>query len=230
MLTKRIRRWLLVGDGEGAAVMAGLSTANPYMTLYQLRHAAEKGDSDALTELVDFDRVRTNLKMRVRNAMVDQVPGTKTGLGIVGAALAGTLFDPMVDSMVSPQTIGSWVQGVSPALGQEETSPSSNTETRFRSWSEMTTTITHGNESLELVLTRDIIRWRNRCADRHRQGRGAAEIRTWKVTSRRVGGANVRARQSCHSRTSFGAAVGPIAAETGATRAPTPTAGTPQRP
>jgi hypothetical protein len=149
----------VVGVGVCVAV-GGLFLAGPYVALYQLRSAASQGDAQALSELVDFDQVRTHTKIRLRTNIERRVPAGLSGFARVGAAVAGAALDPLVDSVITPQTIASWVKE-SPTGGETKgPGPGSETETRFVSLSQFEASINGGEPQVELVFTRNGLRWR----------------------------------------------------------------------
>lgn len=150
------RSRLFFGSVAVCGLLCGLFFAGPYIALHQIRGAANSGDADALSQYVDLDRVRTNTKIRLRASVEKAIASRHSGFALVGAAIAGTALDPMVDSVVSPQTISSWVkQTPSGGRGGEP-----KTATRFLSLSEFSATVGEGKGAVELVLTRNYLRWR----------------------------------------------------------------------
>ena len=150
---------LLVVGVVACLGVGGLFLAGPYVALYQLQSAASQGDAQALSELVDFDQVRAHTKIRLRTEIERRVPAGFSGLARVGAAVAGAALDPLVDSVVTPQTIASWVRE-SPGGETKGSSPGSETETHFVSLSQFEASINNGETRLQLVFTRKVLRWR----------------------------------------------------------------------
>ncbi len=92
----------------------------PHLAVKRLQEAAEAGDREALAELVDFPSVRASVKEEVRSAMAEQID--KQGdnpFARFGAALAGMMVDPLVDSFVTPGGIAAAVRGERPSVGKE---------------------------------------------------------------------------------------------------------------
>ncbi|MBN1611570.1 MAG: DUF2939 domain-containing protein [Polyangiaceae bacterium] len=140
----------------GAVLLAG-----PYVALHQLQSAASTGDVQALSELVDFDQVRTNTKIRLRSSIEQRVPAGLSGLAMVGAAVAGAALDPLVDSVISPQTVAGWVKEPPSSLrGTPTKGQGVETKTHFVSFSQFVASVNNGGAQMDLVLTRNYLRWR----------------------------------------------------------------------
>ncbi len=154
---------LLMGSIAASVVLGAIFAGGPYLTLHGLQSAARAGDAQAISKYVDFDRVRTNTKVRLRSSIERSVPSGLSSLGMIGAAVAGTAMDPLVDSVISPQTIASWLKDApAPAAAGTSSAPSREleTETHFVSLSEFTASVKNGNTAVELVLSREYLRWR----------------------------------------------------------------------
>jgi hypothetical protein len=92
----------------------------PRLAVKRLQDAAEAGDREALAQLVDFPSVRASVKEEVRSAMADQIDSEGDNpLARFGAALAGMMVDPLVDSFVTPGGIAAAVRGERPSVGKE---------------------------------------------------------------------------------------------------------------
>ncbi|WP_436862876.1 DUF2939 domain-containing protein [Acinetobacter haemolyticus] len=92
----------------------GYLFASPYLTIYQIRQAIEQEDSAALASHIDFPSVRQSLKDQVNAQMLQdmpQAPSSERGLAALGAILASSMLDKVVDVMVSPQGITMLMQG-----------------------------------------------------------------------------------------------------------------------
>jgi len=88
----------------------------PYLALRSVQRAAEAGDAQRLSELVDFPALRTSLKEGVNTSVSRQV-GRRAG-GLVGALsgfAAGRLANPVVDAAVTPAGIALLMQGAAPS-------------------------------------------------------------------------------------------------------------------
>ena len=97
----------------GAAVLvAGGLYATPFVTLHQMRAAARAHDVPALAAFVDFPAVRESLKSGLRAKLVG---GDVTPANVMGAEVAGALLGPMVDVLITPESLGRLLQGQPPA-------------------------------------------------------------------------------------------------------------------
>lgn len=92
----------------------------PHLAVKRLQAAAEAGDREALAELVDFPSVRASVKEEVRQAMAEKIGKEDDNpFARFGAALAGMMVDPLVDSFVTPGGIAAAVSGERPSVGKE---------------------------------------------------------------------------------------------------------------
>lgn len=93
--------------------------AAPYITVYQMKSAAEHHDGEALSEYIDFPSVRQSFKDQM-NAMfiTDTAQDEKmkdNPFAALGAAFAGVMVDKMVDAYVTPAGITQLMSGEKPA-------------------------------------------------------------------------------------------------------------------
>jgi len=101
-----------------AVVLAiGWLAASPYITLYQMKQAADARDGEALSEHVDFPSVRQSIKDQL-NTRVARKMGTDSddsgALAMIGASVASVLVDRMVDAYVTPTGIAEVMEGNPP--------------------------------------------------------------------------------------------------------------------
>lgn len=96
--------------------LAGLMLT-PYLTLWQMRAAAQAGDAQAFSRHVDFEALRDHLRQGVQRKLAGQergADGQPTPASAFGAALAGALLGPMVDTLITPESLARLMQGQSP--------------------------------------------------------------------------------------------------------------------
>ncbi len=93
----------------------------PHLAVRRLQQAAEAGDRQALERMVDFPAVRASVKHEVRDALREEISrkAERNPFAALGAAFAGVLVDPLVDSFVTPSGIASAVRGERPSLRRE---------------------------------------------------------------------------------------------------------------
>lgn len=87
----------------------------PWLALRKIQAAAERGDAEALNEMVDFPAFRESVKQNVRTA-VSRGIGDDSGnpLAALGGMLAGALAAPVVDAFVTPEAIAALTHGQRP--------------------------------------------------------------------------------------------------------------------
>jgi len=91
--------------------------ASPYLTLQQMRQAAQAQDAQSLSEHVDWPSLRDSLKtgVQARLAQQDLNPqGQPSRAAVWGAAVAGALLGPMVDRLITPESLSRLLQGQGP--------------------------------------------------------------------------------------------------------------------
>jgi hypothetical protein len=98
-----MKRWLIALIVLVLVAIGGWAWASPYYTLWQMKHAAEARDVDALASHVDFPSVRTS----VRDQLSGQLKRSRGGLlgeggQVLGALVRAGLADTAIDAAVSP--------------------------------------------------------------------------------------------------------------------------------
>src|SRR5262245_39452154 len=86
------------------AVFAALYVASPYYTLWRLKQAVENKDSLALESLVDWPRIRDQIKSELLASYVSTTTDSG-GLAVLGTALGVAMIGPMIESFVQPAAI-----------------------------------------------------------------------------------------------------------------------------
>lgn len=135
----------------------------PHLAMRRLQQAAEAGDRAALAEMVDFPSVRASVKEEVRDALSERISKDDSPLGAFGAALAGVVVDPLVDSFVTPSGIAAAVRGERPSLGGhgERAEKAAKDLEVARGYESVDTFVLHfrdrddGEERMALVMRRD---------------------------------------------------------------------------
>lgn len=103
-----------------AGLFAAYVFAAPYITVYQIKSAAEAHDGDALSEHIDFPSVRQSVKDQI-NAMLakkmvaaDEKMKNNPLARLATAALAGAMVEKMVDVYVTPAGLLQLLAGKKP--------------------------------------------------------------------------------------------------------------------
>jgi len=89
---------------------------SPYWTVHNIRQAALEKDAAALSDHVDYPALRESLKANV-NALLAQEVAKKKGdnpLEAFGAALAAAFVNPLIDALVTPESLTMLLAGEKP--------------------------------------------------------------------------------------------------------------------
>lgn len=112
--------------GMAAVFVVAYIAAAPYITVYQMKSAAESHDGEALSEHIDFPSVRQSLKdqMNVMFAkeMVKDKDMKDNPSAALGTAFAGMVVNKMVDAYVTPAGITQMMVGENPKPAPNNTS------------------------------------------------------------------------------------------------------------
>jgi hypothetical protein len=133
-----IRLYLIVGLMTLAVVGGGYVYASPYLTVSQVRQAAARGDAETVNAHVDFPALRESFKGWMGAAMVRELSKQElrdNPFQALGAALAMTMMEKMVDVMVTPEMVRMMLQGQRPQ-GPQPPGPGSRGEPRVASQSD----------------------------------------------------------------------------------------------
>lgn len=147
--------------------------ASPYITVYQIKSAAEKKDGGALSEYIDFVSLRQNFKDQM-NAMfmreMDSQEMDDNPFAMLGVAFAGMMVDRAVETYVTPAGITQLMSGQKPDTSQKSTTEQSPTETTARpfsdanlsyaSFSKFVVTVQRDTDEFKFVLRRRGIGWK----------------------------------------------------------------------
>lgn len=103
---------------------AGVIYASPYLALNGLRDALEARDAEAISDRVDFPRLRENIKDQLGTVMSKELgtPSEDDAIGVLAAGVASMMIDTTLDALVTPSGIARLVAGDPAAAG----SPSGN--------------------------------------------------------------------------------------------------------
>ena len=86
---------------------------SPYVAFARLKSAAQNGDEQAMSALVDFPAVRESVTGEVSGAVEHSLSfgGRARALGGLGGAIAGALSSRVVNTLVTPHGIAALVKG-----------------------------------------------------------------------------------------------------------------------
>ncbi|GAA3540512.1 hypothetical protein GCM10022394_20360 [Zobellella aerophila] len=111
-----------------AVAALGYLAAMPYITVNQIREAADRRDSRALAQHVEFDSVRQSLKDQLNARLLQGLGGEikQNPFTALGAAFANMMVDGLVDTYMTPAGIEQLMRGETPAPGIPSRSSSQN--------------------------------------------------------------------------------------------------------
>lgn len=99
----------------------------PYTTLQSIKDAAEQRNVPELNRLIDFPSVKSSLKLMMMDS-INQNAGDVGGLGAGMARLfAGAFVGPIIEAMVTPESIAIMFSGKLPRKPGDAPTPSSPT-------------------------------------------------------------------------------------------------------
>lgn len=91
--------------------------AAPYITVYQMKSAAERYDGEAFSEFIDFPSVRQSLKDQMNAMIISEMAKDEmkdNPFSVLGAAFGGIMVDKMVEAYVTPAGITQLMSGEKP--------------------------------------------------------------------------------------------------------------------
>jgi hypothetical protein len=95
-----MRRWLIAAAVLLVVADGGWLWASPYLTLLELKKAADARDLAAISARIDYPAVRADLKVQLRERLER---GEGSALDRLGAAVAERFADPVVDAAITPE-------------------------------------------------------------------------------------------------------------------------------
>jgi len=86
---------------------AASSYFSPYWTIYQMKRAYDRRDAAAFSAYIDFPSLRTSVKAQMQAGLREKLEQRLHGslLANLGAALAANVTDPVVEALVSPESV-----------------------------------------------------------------------------------------------------------------------------
>jgi Protein of unknown function (DUF2939) len=142
---------------------------SPYLAYRKLTRAADRGDVEALNDVVDFPALRTSFKDNIRTAVSREIsadPGNP--FATMGGALAGMLTGRVVDAAVTPAGIAALTRGNDPTDEESRENGTRENERveRDRRYEGLNRFAVRyldretGGEQFALILRRDGLRWK----------------------------------------------------------------------
>jgi hypothetical protein len=143
----------------------------PYMAVNKLQAAAERGDAEALNEMVDFPALRTSVKSEIQGSVARGIQKDGGAFAALGAAVTGVIVEPAVNAAVTPEGISLLMKGRRPTDNDDGEGSDDG-----RSWRDDVKIARRyeaadkfviqyrdkqtGDDQMALVMRRDGLRWR----------------------------------------------------------------------
>lgn len=99
--------------------VGGWFYATPYLTVHGMQQALDARDAAKLSGYVDYPALRNSLKESIAPKAVLELNQSKANnpLAAMGAAIADAVIAPVVDAMVTPESLALMMQGIKPKPG-----------------------------------------------------------------------------------------------------------------
>ena len=94
-----------IGAAIVTAAIAALYIATPYYTLWRLKNAIGNKDSLALESIVDWPRIREQVRSDLVAASFADTLTDKGGFGALGTALGAAMATQLIDTFVNPAAV-----------------------------------------------------------------------------------------------------------------------------
>lgn len=140
------------------AALLGFFVAQPYITAYRMKLAADAQDSEKLAGFIDFESVRDSVRPQVQGRVAAETEGvadderTQAAIDIIGSAVAGGA----VDRYVTPEGIAELMRHSGGGSGDSvEASAGYRSLNRFA----IVLDDTESDRAVELILTREGLEW-----------------------------------------------------------------------
>ena len=174
--SRRLNKQPLLWLGASAILVIVIIAfyATPYLTVYQLKTAAQNHDGEALSEYIDFPALRQNLKDQLNAQLgkeLAQEAMDDNPFIALGAAFGGMLVGTMIDVFVTPAGIIELMKGEKPSqkgIGgamekQTNSEPFKDVSTSYESFSKFSITVKQNTDladEVKFVLRRRGIGWK----------------------------------------------------------------------
>jgi len=147
----------------------------PYFAFYNMKKAVEDKDADALSDYVDYPSLRESLKANLNAKMIGEVAKDKEAslFGTLGAVFAALLISPMVDVLITPESLAVLMKVEKPQLDKSKSDLKPNSQPErskteiSRSYNSVNRFVVKvkekgsGEEPVELLFRRDgLISWK----------------------------------------------------------------------
>lgn len=151
----------------------GYLYASPYIILNSIKNALKENDSEKVSAYIDYTSVRQSLKDQMNTYMLKGITTNEAnGWEALGAMMASTLAEKMVDAVVTPEGMTLILQGRDlrkSLTGDIEDTPKESTDipkieykTRYLSMNmfEVTFKNKENGKDVKIIMERDGLSWK----------------------------------------------------------------------
>ena len=155
--------------------IVGYLYASPYLVLNSIKTAAQNGESEKVSQYIDYPSVRQSFKDQINAMMMKEMANQKDdGFAALGAMLASTMVDKMIDGFVTPEGMTLMLQGkdlkqsAQQSMGGQDSSNQENEEPKpeyeagYTSLNDFEVVIKDQDQSKEVkvLMARDGLSWK----------------------------------------------------------------------
>ncbi|NLD22249.1 MAG: DUF2939 domain-containing protein [Bacteroidales bacterium] len=155
--------------------IVGYLYASPYLVLNSIKTAAQNGESEKVSQYIDYPSVRQSFKDQMNAVMAKELmKQDNDGFAALGAMFASTMVDKMIDGFVTPEGMTLMLQGkdlkqsAHQSMGgqdssnQEKEEPKPEYEAGYTSMNDFEVVIKDQDQSKEVkvLMVRDGLSWK----------------------------------------------------------------------
>ena len=154
-------------------IICGYLYATPYLALNNIKKAAQAGDSDTVSKYIDYPSVRQSFKDQLNAKMAKEVmKQDNDGFAALGAMLASTMVDKMIDGIVTPEGMTLMLKGKDLRDAEQDSQDTQTAETQeqpkpeyeagYTSMNDFEVVIKDQDQSKEVkvLMVRDGLSWK----------------------------------------------------------------------
>lgn len=93
----------------------------PHLTVYNMGKAAENNDVDAFSSYIDYPSLRESFKAWINTRMAVMIGKNDNPYATLGAAFASIMINPMVEALITPESISMMMKGEKPNFDEPGT-------------------------------------------------------------------------------------------------------------
>lgn len=120
--------WSIIGV---IILVLGYLYASPYIVLNSIKNAAQAEDIEKVSAYIDYPSVRQSFKDQMNAMMAKELMNQDTdGFAALGAMLASTMVDKMVDGFVTPEGMTLMLKGKNLKDAEQDSQDAQTAETQ----------------------------------------------------------------------------------------------------